>query len=271
VISGVTGEDFVSLEPISLRLQGRAGWLRPGSYLVAVRAFWGVLHHLDLALSGEPKGSVEWEISAMKKSGPAVTVFIGHLRTPPKDIMPEIRKAILDGVNMLSHGSKRPYWFSDRALEKLKVLAEQHASMDEIAVSVDEREEHLEACATERIDLFTGHNYEALTSVVGSLDSISVKRGPRFLVFSEITGQPVSCRCHSAKIFAQARECLGQRVMVSGRLTLNSVEEPVMMRVSAIEACRPKESLPNISYMSGRISRMTGDAKLGEYIARLRR
>ena len=52
-------EHQLSLEPISLRLQGFQGWLRPGSYLVAVRAFWNLLQDLDLALSGEEKGSVD--------------------------------------------------------------------------------------------------------------------------------------------------------------------------------------------------------------------
>lgn len=260
----------MSLEPISLRLQGRGGWLRPGTYLVAVRAFWGMLHRVDLALSGEPKGSVEWEISAMKKSGPAVIVFIGHLRTPPKDFLPEIRKAVLDGVNVLSHGSERPCWFSDQALEKLRVLAGLNASVDEIAVIVDEREERLEPRAAEQIERFIGRRYETLTSVVGILDSISVSRRARFRVSSEITGRPVPCRCHSAKIFAQAKELLGQRVIAFGRLTFNSLDEPVMMRVSGIEACTPREALPNISYMSGRISRLTGDVNLREYISRLR-
>jgi hypothetical protein len=261
----------VSLEPISLRLQGRGGWLRPGSFLVAVRAFWGVLHHVDLTLSGEPKGSVEWEVSAMKKSGPAAIVFIGHLKTPPRDFLPEIRKAVIEGVHTLSQTGERPEHFSDSALDRLRVVAEQHVSMDEIAVIVDERVELLDASAIARIERLTERSYESLTSVVGTLDSISVNRGNRIRVCSEITGRPVTCQFHSASIFEQAKQCLGLRVMVFGQLTLNSVDEPVLMRVSGIEACDPKESLPNISYMSGRISRLTGDLKLGEYITRLRR
>jgi hypothetical protein len=267
-----TGGSVVSLEPISLRLQGRAGWLRPGSLLVAVRAFWGLLHHLDLELSREPKGTVDWEISAMtKKSGPALIVFIGHLKTPPKDCLPEIRKALINGVHILSHSGERPDWFSDPALEKLKVLAEQNASMDEIAVIVGEKEERLEASMAERIARLTGHNYETLTSIVGTLESISVNRGTRLRVSSEITGQGVTCRIRSAKLFEQAKQCLGQRVMVFGRLTFNSMDQPVLMWASGMEACRPKESLPNITSMSGRISTLKGDLNLGEYIARLRR
>ena len=261
----------MSLEPISLKLQGRGGWLRPGSLLVAVRAFWGMLRELDVTLSGEPQGSVEWEISAVKKSGPAEIVFIGHLRTPPKDCLREIRKAALDGVHAVSHSGERPYWFSDPALEKLKVLAEQHASMDEITVIVDGKEERLEPAAGEHIGRIAGRRYETLSSVVGVLESISVNRGLRFRMSSEITGQRITCRFHSAKILADAKQHLGRRVMVFGQLTFNSLDEPILMRVSGIEPCEPKEALPNIAYMSGRISRLTGDLKLGEYISRLRR
>ena len=242
----------MSLEPISLRLQGRKGWLRPGSFLVAVRAFWGVLHHLDLSLSGEPKGSVEWEVSAMKQSGPAVIVFIGHLKTPPKDFLPEIRKAVIEGVHTISHSTERPDWFSDSALERLRVVAEQHASLDEIAV-IDERDELLEAGAVERIERLTGRRYESLTSVVGSLDSISVNRGNRIRVCSEITGRTVTCRFHSARIFEQAKECLGQRVTVFGQLTLNTLDEPVLMRVSGIEACEPNNLLCGFHHAAVRL------------------
>jgi len=261
----------MSLEPISLKLQGRGGWLRPGCLLVSVRAFWSVLRQLDATLSGEPGGSVEWEISAMKKSGPAEIVFIGHLRRPPKDYLHEIRRAALDGVHAVSHSAQRPYWFSDPALEQLKVLAEQHASMDEIAVIVDGREERLEPGAAEQIGKIAGSRYETLSSVVGTLESLSVNRGMRFRVRSEITGQRVTCRFHGAQLFGEAKQYLGQRVMVFGQLTFNSLDEPIWMRVSGLEPCEPKEALPNIAYMSGRISKLTGDLKLGEYISRLRR
>jgi len=261
----------VSLEPISLKLQGRGGWLRPGSLLVSVRAFWGVLRQLDATISGEPRGSVEWEISAMKRSGPAEIVFLGHLRKPPKDYLLEIRRAAIDGVHAVSHSGERPYWFSDVALEQLKVLAEQHRSMDEIAVIVDGQDERLEPGAAEQIEKIGGRRYETLSSVVGTLESISVSRGMRFRVRSEITGQRVTCRFHGPQILGDAKHYLGQRVMVFGQLTFNSLDQPILMRVSGIEACEPKEALPNIAYMSGRISKLTGDLKLGEYISRLRR
>ena len=261
----------MSLEPISLKLQGRGGWLRPGSLLVSLRAFWGMLRELDVTLSGESRGSVEWEISAMKKSGPAEFVFIGHLRRPPKDYLQEIRRAAIDGVHAVSRSGERPYWFSDPALEHLKVLAEQHASLDDITVAVDGNEQRLEPGAAEHIAKIAGQKYETLSSVAGVLESISVNRGMRFRVCSEITGQRVTCRFHGAQILADAKQYLGQRVIVFGQLTFNSLDEPILMRVSGIEPCEPKESLPNIAYMSGRISKLTGDLKLGDYISRLRR
>jgi hypothetical protein len=261
----------LSLEPISLKLQGREGWLRPGSYVVAVRAFWGVLHHLDVALSGERKGSVDWEISGLKKSGPAAVVFIGHLRTPPKDFLPEIGKAALDGVRTLRETEVRPVWYSDRALEKMKALVQQLATMDEISITAREREERLDPCVIERIDAIIGNGYETLTSVVGRLDSIAVNGSTRFRVWCETTGRLVRCRSGREWVASQAKENLGKRVAVYGKLTFNSQDEPVFLDASGVEPFPEAEGLPNISYMSGRISKLTGDMKLGEYIATLRR
>lgn len=162
----------MSLEPISLRLQGRGGWLHPGSYLVAVRAFWGMLRNLDLELSKQPRGSVDWEISALKKSGPALVVFIGHLKTPPKDIMPEIKRAVVDGVRTISQG--------------------------------------------------------------------------------------------------EARHLLGQRVAVHGTMRRNYLDEPILLEGEGYEEWPQSERLPSIASMSGRISKLTGELSVRDYIVRLR-
>ena len=184
----------MSLEPISLRLQGRHGWLRPGSYLVAVRAFWNLLQDLDVALSGEAKGSVDWEISACKRSGPAVVIFLGHLRSRPRTWCGEIRRTLFNGIRKLSASDERPHGFTDTALQELRALAEQRALMDEIAVIVDEKEELIQWSFIERIERMTHNDFEALSSVAGTLESISVGKNGRFSVRSEITGRPVMCR-----------------------------------------------------------------------------
>ncbi|MGA8143650.1 MAG: hypothetical protein WB987_07160 [Candidatus Acidiferrales bacterium] len=257
----------MSLEPISLRLQGRQGWLRPASYLVAVRAFWGVLRNLDVALSGEAKGSVEWEIGACKRSGPAVVVFIGHLRKPPKDFVGEIRKTLLNGIRKLSSSDERPHGFTDSALEQLKVLAEQRESTDEIAIIVGETEALVQSSFVERIERMTHNDYEALSSVVGTIESITVSRNHRFRLRSEITGRPVMCRFKRKEFIEQAKEHLGKRVVVFGNLKCNYLGEPTLMRVTGIEVCLKEEDLPNIPRMSGRIPELPGNSTVRDYIS----
>jgi hypothetical protein len=246
-------ENSLSLEPILLRMQGREGWLRPGSYLVAVRTFWSLLQNLDVALSREPQGSVDWEISACKRSGPAEVVFIGHLRKPPKDVVGEVRRTLLNGIRKLSSLDERPHGFTDAALEQLKALAEQRASMDEIAIVVDGAEAIVEWSFIERIERMTHNDYEAISSVVGTLESIAVSRNSRFSVRSDITGHPVMCRFRRDQFTEQAKEFLGKRVVVFGNLKSNCLGEPTLMRVAGIEACPNEEALPNIPRMSGRI------------------
>jgi hypothetical protein len=260
-------ERHLSLEPISLRLQGRHGWLRPGSYLVAVRAFWNLLQSLDATLSSEEKGSVDWEISACKRSGPAVVIFLGHLRKPPKDVVGEIRRTLFNGVRKLSTSDERPHGFTDTALHELKALAEQRALMDEIAVIVDEKEELIQWSFIERIERMTHNDFEALSSVVGTLESISVGKNGRFSVRSEITGRPVMCRFKRDQFTGQAKEHLGRRVVVFGNLKSNYLGEPMHMRVSGIEPCPNEQDLPNIPRMSGRIPASAGRTQNRDYIS----
>ncbi len=219
----------MSLEPISLRLQGRHGWLRPGSYLVAVRAFWKLLQNLDITLSGEAKGSVDWEISACKRSGPAVVIFLGHLRKPPKDVVCEIRRTVFNGIRKLSTSDERPHGFTDTALQELRALAEQRGLMDEIAVIVDEKEELIQWSFIERIERMTHNDFEALSSVAGTLESVS-------------------------------------GVVVFGNLKSNYLGEPMHMRVSGIEPCPNEQDLPNIPRMSGRIPVAAGTTPNRIYI-----
>lgn len=260
----------MSLEPISLRLQGRGGWLHPGSYLVAVRAFWGMLRYLDMEISQQPKGSVDWEISALKKSGPALVVFIGHLKTPPRDILPDIKRAVLDGVRTLSRSDGRPRWYNDSALEKLKLLAEQHPAMDEIAIIVDEKEELLRTMVIERIERLKRNEYETTGSVIGCLDSITVNGDVRLRVTSEATGKPVTCRFERREVLDEARNLLGRRVAVYGTVRRNYLDEPVLLEGEGYEAWPERDDLPSISSMSGRISKLTGDLNVRDYIASLR-
>lgn len=263
-------EGNLSLEPISLRLQGREGWMRPGSYLVAVRAFWGLLRDLDIALCGDSEGSIDWEIGACKRSGPAVVVFIGHLRKPPKDVVAEIRRTLLNGIRKLASSEERPRGYTDSALEQLKVLAQQRVNMDEIAIGVEEAEEIVHTSLIQRIERLTRNDYEALSSVVGVIESISVDRNNRFRVRSEITGHPVICRFKRQEFIAQAKQYLGKRVTVFGNLKCNYLGEPTQMRVTGIEACATEADLPNIPRMSGRIPMPAGKTAVRDCISGVR-
>jgi len=211
-------------------------------------------------LSGEEKGSVDWEIGACKRSGPAVVVFLGHLRKPPKDVVGEIRRTLLNGLRKLAVSDERPHGFNDTALGELKALAEQRALMDEIAIVIDETEELVQWSFAERIERMTHNDYEALSSVVGMLESVSVGKSSRFTVRSEVTGHPVTCRYKRDEFTEPAKDSLGRRVVVSGNLKCNYLGQPMVMRVSGIEPCPTEESLPNIPRMSGRIPMLAGKA-----------
>jgi hypothetical protein len=194
-------------------------------------------------------------------------IFLGHLRKPPKDVVGEIRRTLFNGIRKLSTCDERPHGFTDTALEELKALAEQRALMDEIAVIVDEKEELVQWSFIERIERMTHNEFEALSSVIGTLESISVGKNGRFSVRSEITGHPVMCRFKRDQFTGQAKEYLGRRVVVFGNLKSNYLGEPMHMRVSGIEPCPNEQDLPNIPRMSGRIPAPAGRIQNRDYIS----
>jgi hypothetical protein len=72
----------------------------------------------------------------------------------------------------------------------LKALAEQRALMDEIAVIVDEKEELIQWSFIERIERMTHNDFEALSSVLGTLESISVGKNAASACEAKLQGGP---------------------------------------------------------------------------------
>ncbi|MCY4367637.1 MAG: hypothetical protein OXE17_15640 [Chloroflexi bacterium] len=257
---------------INLRIEGQDEVLNPAAFINAVRYFWGMLRDLDSALSKGEKGAIKWEIESLTKNSPAVVAFRGSSLTD-RDTLVKIEDTCIGGLRELSEGKRLPY-YSDSAIRNALRLARLHSpnkrsGLRLIQVFSDSHQVDLGPHTVEGIQSLTEFSYESVGSVVGNLDSISVHRGNEFRVWEELEARPVTCRFPPA-ILEQAKQALGNRVLVSGNVRSNSHGQHTSVLVHGIELYPEDSELPTIEQMSGIVDDFTGGISLGDYIEEVR-
>lgn len=259
-------------DSINLKLEGRDEVLTPGTFVNALRYFWGMLRDLDSAVSKDERGSIDWEIESLSKNSPAVVKFTGRSLTNAHNL-PRIEHACVNGLRQLSEGRRLPD-FSDAAVTKALHLAKlksyrRRDALSAIQVYTDTDEVDVGPHTVEGIRTLTTIRYEAAGSIVGNLDSITVHRGSEFRVWEELEERPVTCR-FTSELLEEVKNALGRRVLVYGNIRSNFRGQPTVISVQGFEYYPEDSELPTIEQMSGLIEDFTEGVSLGEYLADIR-
>jgi len=240
--------------------------------IVAVQLFLGLLHDLDIAISSESRGGVQWKVSTLSKSSPARLGFIGYSRRGKENHSTEIERRCIRGLKILAERAERDPYYSDQALYKAGNLARlrQRHLLSRITIgSPAEGEIVIGPAIAEHVDELISEVEESEGSIVGNLDSISVHNGNQFRVWDDNTGKVVTCR-FPEPLLQTAKEYLKQRVLVYGTLRRNVLGGIGSISVEGIDNYPTDEQLPTIEQMSGSIPNITGGLSLQEYMRLLR-
>ncbi len=262
-------------EPIYIKIAGHQGILTPGTLLNAIKYFWGFLRDLDSAITGDPLGTVYWQIENLSKDSPAVITFQGQSRLAQKDYVLEIEDECIEGVKRINDIGERSRNYSDAALNRVFRLARLHTirntrdRVDEITIGSNGKKVEVSKMTIERIDELRSARYYSQGSVVGNLDSITIHHGNEFRVWEEMLGRPVTCR-FTKESLEGVLQVLGKRVLVFGQLQANGQGLPTSIIVEGIEPYPDDSELPTIENMSGLIDNLTGGLSLAEYIEEIR-
>lgn len=262
-------------EPIYIKVDGHQGVLTPGTLLNTIKYFWDFLRDLDSAITGDPMGTVYWQIEHLSKGSPAVIAFQGQSRLAQRDYISEIEDECIEGVNAINLMGERHRNYSDAAINKVLRLARLHTTrnprdrVDEIIIGTDDRKVEVGKITIERIDELRSARYYSQGSVVGNLDSITVHLGNEFRVWEELLGRPVTCRFTKEKL-EEVKKVLGKRVLVFGQVQANDKGQPTSINVEGIELYPEDSELPSIEEMSGLVDNLTGGLSLADYIEEIR-
>src|SRR5271170_2013703 len=109
-------------KPISLILEAPEERLPAQAFLVGIRSFLGLLRDLDVAVSKDPRGTVNWEITGLSMASPAQISCSGSSRLKGIDYTPVIESHIIRGIRLLSERDRDPL-YSESALKWTRQLA----------------------------------------------------------------------------------------------------------------------------------------------------
>jgi hypothetical protein len=115
--------------------------------------------------------------------------------------------------------------------------------------------------------------YNEHTSIEGTLQMVSLYPKPKIKIYSHRLPAGVMCTFPSnpnekTKLINEAKNSIGERVEIYGRLRSDNSGRPLSMEAKAIRAFRPEHKLPKFKDLEG--IDITGGLDPTEFIRRLR-
>ncbi|HEX7121858.1 MAG TPA: hypothetical protein VF178_05750 [Gemmatimonadaceae bacterium] len=257
-------------DPIYLYLDGHDHVLRPRQLILALGAFSKLLREIDAAVSGDPHGSVAWQIVSLSMSSPARIGYQALPRRRGADYSERVKREVVDGLALLSRGPERHPSYSDRALERTEQLARLRVTrqLADLRVARNGTEAAVGVTTLANIEKLRGPSYESLGSVVGRLDTIAVHDNWEFRIWSELTDRPVTCR-FPPSMLERVKDALRKRVLVYGQIKWNGLGHPVLVTVDDFGPANTVRE-PTIEDVSGLIENLTDGESLRDHLDHLR-
>ena len=261
------------------------------SFTTATTRFLQLLREIDSAISGKGGGMVNWYVvdtkrnEGIKEDVTAIKNFAIEIesklkppplrpRTPIRDTGSAVAQSFVTGFENIEKRGISPPYLSEFGLERLQEMMHllhrngARGFSAEIvgenrAVSVGEQ-----AVKTLRELLPTQRAEEG--TVEGALETISVHKNKKFIIYDSLTGKGVTCLINKDELFDLATSSLGKKVIVAGKVFYNVKDEPLRIQVRSIRVLGTKR-LPTVAEITGSDPEFTGSLTTDEYIRRVRR
>ena len=230
-----------------------------------------MLEDLDSAISGESRGTLDWVISDLSM-GSLVVELKSISRLEDRNVGPRVAVEFVRGLYQIEHEGTTPAYLSESGMQSarhlLKTFGKNGASGLVVAYQTERVE--LSARATANIDPLLKATARSIGSVEGRLETISVHRKPKFIIYHDRTRKAVTCRFDLDKWLEKVKEFLGQRVNVTGVIHSNSRGEPLRVELEHIRPLRENSSLPSTAELGGSDPDFTGPLTTEEFIRSIR-
>ena len=257
---------------LRFQVQGELGSITLSGFLGQIQDHLQILKEYDLAISHENRASLEWLITDVS-TGSLIVETKSRSTLPDKDFGSDVTTAYFAGWERIENEGSSPPYLTERGMGAARRIAQRigREGMKGVVISGPDHRVTISERASENIRVLLPEQDESLGSAECTLETISVHRGRRFVVYHSRTKKAIRCDIPSkSDLLDQATAALGNRVVVGGRLHTNARGEPVRISVEELRTLREESRLPSISSLGGRYPDITGDLTTENYIRSLR-
>lgn len=256
---------------LHFKLEGEPGSITVDAFIAAVTDWFKVLNDVDSAISGQPKGSLEWVVTDLS-TGSLTLDAESHSRLPDRNYAPDVLGAAISGMRRIEYEGLTPPYLSPRGIRTARRLLKVIGTGGVSSISIANHAESVEltARAVTNVDDLLPIRYTVIGSVEGKLEAISIhEREPRCIVYHDRTHQAVTC-VFPIDMLADVKEGLGKRVIALGAVDMNGRHEPVRVHLERLRPLRSEQDLPSIADIGGSDPRFTGGLESSAYIRSMR-
>ena len=171
----------------------------------------------------------------------------------PPQAQREAVQCVRAGVREIQAGvPERPAGFSDAALRGLRRAATLSGRQLQVSLSSGQGEGEavaLDATTVAQVDGWLSGQRDAIGSVEGHLDVISVHNRPRFTIYGR-HGERIECLFEAA-LLPEVKSALGERVCIRGRVTYRKDGIPATVEARWLRQLRPQSQSPAVAALLG--------------------
>ena len=257
---------------LRFQVQGELGSITLSGFLGQIQDHLHMLKEYDLAISHENRASLEWLITDVT-TGSLIVETQSRSTLPNNDFGSDVTNAYFTGWERIENDGSSPPYLTESGMKAARRIAQRigRGGMNGVVVSDPDHHVTISERASENLKVLLPEQDESLGSAEGTLETVSIHRGRRFVIYHSRTKKAIRCDIPSeSDVLDQARAALGNRVVVGGRLHTNARGEPVRISVEKLRTLKEESGLPSIASLGGRYPDLTGNLTTEEYIRSLR-
>jgi hypothetical protein len=256
---------------VRVQIEGEPGTITAHAFLAAIDNSLKILIDLDSGISGEPRGTLDWLIARLGV-GSLTVELESRSRIESRNTGPEVARHFVEGLRQIEQLGTSPPYLSEqgmvRAARLVKLIGREGAAG--LAVTDLSETAELSAKAAVNIDQLLRTRRRAIGSVRGKIETVSIHRGQKFIIYLSRTHKAVTCRISDPQLLKEAAKVMGRRVLASGTVHYNAKNEPMRVDVEQLRVFREENELPGISELAGSDPDFTGGLSTKEYIREMR-
>lgn len=237
----------------SLSVEIDAQTLTLGRFQQLAQSLSGLIREVGDEVSETVRDGVRWVITDVHHSNLALELTPQRTSdNVPPDLPDRIADAIASGVAMIEARAERPPYFSDKALERAKELA--NPVGDEVrAVRIRRRHNGkagervtLTKRLVANVDEIIGPQLQEYGSVEGRLEGLMTHGKRRFFIWESLTNHRVECQFGDRIPLQDILAAYERRVAARGIVYRRRTGEKLSVEVEEFRAFRSEEELPGV-------------------------